>query len=457
MGLKPKDKITLQITGTASDGRGVGKVDNFVVFVQDACEGDLVEATVFTVHKTYATAGVEKVIEPSPFRQTSFCGVATQCGGCPLSHVQYEKQLSIKKQVVTDALSRIGGFDLQDAAVSDTVGMKTPFCYRNKMVFPIGTKENRVCGGFYAPRSHDIVPLSACGVGEQAATQIMQCVVRWMNEKEIAPYNEKTGQGSVRRVFVRTGYHSKELMVVISSNTKKIKDLESLVASLCKTNLVGYSLKSIVLNVNSKKNNLVLGDENITLWGSSVIYDTLMGLTFSISPHSFYQVNPVQTQTLYQTAIDLAGLTKEQTVLDIYCGIGTISLCAAQYAKQVVGVEIVESAIQDAEENARRNNVTNASFYCGAAENIVPKLIENGTRPDVVILDPPRKGSDEKTLSAILSVAPERIVYVSCNPSTLARDTKFLANGGYRISKVVPVDMFPHTVHVECCVLLCRT
>ncbi len=448
--MKPGELIEFHITGTASDGRGIGKQDNFVVFVHNAVQEDVVLAKIYTVHKTYATAGVERIITPSPFRQESFCGASSNCGGCPLSHIQYAKQLKIKQQTVTDALVRIGGFDLEHVEVAETQGMEKPFCYRNKMVFPVGMHNGRVVGGFYAPKSHDIVPLTACCVGEEVASQILNCVVAWMNDKNIAPYDEKRKQGTLRRVFVRTGYATKELMVVLSSFVARVPHLEELKQALLQMDFGEYHLKSIILNVNEKGNNLVLGEKNITLWGENVIYDTLMGLTFSISLHSFFQINPIQTQVLYQTAIELAQLDDSKTVLDVYCGIGTISLFAAKHAKQVIGVEIVESAILNARENAMQNHVTNATFYCGAAEQLVPKLIADGNQPDVVILDPPRKGSDEKTLSAILEAKPERIVYVSCNPATLARDLRVLAEDGYQLKKVDPVDMSPHTSQVEC-------
>ena len=451
--LKPGDTIKLNILNTAPDGRGIGKIDHFVIFVIGACEGDLVLAKILTVHKTYATAAAVQVLAPSPFRQESFCRASSACGGCPLSHIQYEKQLAIKKQTVTDALARIGGFDLQTVEISDALGMDRPFCYRNKMVFPVGQAGGKAVGGFYAPKSHDIVPLDSCLAGEEAAMQALSCVVQFLNDECIAPFHEAKKCGTVRRVFVRTGFHTKALMVVISSFTERIRHLDRLVSALRETEFAGYCLKSVVLNVNQKINNLVLGDKNITLWGSDTIEDELMGLIFSISPHSFFQVNPVQTQVLYQTAMSLAELDGTKTVLDVYCGIGTISLCAAKLAKRVIGVEIVKEAVLDAGVNAERNNIKNAEFYCGAAEQVVPDLIGRDIRPDVVFLDPPRKGSDEKTLSAILSARPERIVYVSCNPATLARDARYLADGGYRLTRAVPVDMFPHTAHVECVAL----
>jgi len=454
--LKSGGIVKFDIVGTASDGRGIARHNDFVVFVHGALEGDVVFAKIYTVHKTYATAGVTRIVTPSPFRQESFCKASSDCGGCPLSHMQYGKQLKMKQQTVTDALVRIGGFDLENVEIAETQGMEHPFGYRNKMVFPVGHKDGKVVGGFYAPKSHHIIPLTTCCVGEEVCSQILNCVVRWMNDKNIAPYDEKKKQGTLRRVFIRTGYVTKELMVVLSSYTEQIPYLEELKHALLQMDFGEYQLKSIILNVNEKGNNLVLGEKNITLWGEDVIYDKLMGLTFSISPHSFFQINPIQTQVLYQTAIQLAQLDPAQTVLDVYCGIGTISLFAAKHAKQVIGVEIVESAILNARENAAQNHVTNATFYCGAAEQIVPKLIADGNRPDVVILDPPRKGSDEKTLSAITEAKPQRIVYVSCNPATLARDLRILAEDGYQLKKVVPVDMFPHTSHVETVVLLQR-
>ena len=454
--MRPCKIIEIEITNMASDGRGIGKHDGKVVFVHGACKGEIVKAQIYTEHKTYLTAGVLEILKESDMRQESFCDCSENCGGCPLSHIKYEEQLKIKKQTVIDALTRIGGLDLSDVSVSDTYGMEKPFRFRNKMVFPVGFSGGKTVGGFYAPKSHKVVPLSDCLSGEKASSIAMLCVTKFMNEEKLMPYDEKTGKGTVRRVFTRTGYNTRELMVVISSFSEKIKNKDKLIESLKNTDFDSYELKSIVLNVNKKKNNLVLGDKNITFWGNDEIKDTLMGLEFSISPHSFYQVNPIQTEVLYGKALEFAELDETKTVLDIYCGIGTISLCAAKKASKVIGVEIVDKAIEDAKRNAKVNKMENAEFYCGAAEDVVPKLIAEGKKPDIVILDPPRKGSDEKTLSAILAASPERIVYVSCNPATLARDAKFLTEGGYKLTKVAPVDMFPNSEHVECCVLLCR-
>ncbi len=454
--MKPKDLLKLDITGTAQDGRGVARADGLVVFVSGTLEGETVMATVYTVHKTYATAGTVEILTPSPYRGEPFCPVQNKCGGCPMAHITYEKQLAIKKQTVSDAFTRLGKFELTDFCIHDTCGMANPYAYRNKMVFPVGTVNGEAVGGFYAPRSHSIIPLSHCASGEKAASAALACVTEFMQEAHVSAYDEKTKKGILRRVFVRTGYHTKELMIVICAAKEQIPGEETLIKKLLDTDYAGYTLKSIVLNINKKPNNLVLGEKNRTLWGSDTICDKLMGLSFTISPHSFFQVNPVQTEVLYQKALDLADIGEKDTVLDIYCGIGTISLCAAKRAKKVIGVEIVEKAIEDAKENAVRNGVDNAEFYCGAAEDVVPELMDKNNRPDVVIIDPPRKGSDEKTLSAILSAQPRAIVYVSCNPATLARDARFLADGGYTLCEVTPVDMFPHTEHVETCVLLSK-
>lgn len=448
--MKKNDIIKLNIEKTDSSGRGIGYIDGKICFVQGTLEGETVEAEIYTVHKSYITAGATNIITKSPFRQDNYCSTAQMCGGCPLSHIEYKKQLEIKRQHVIDTLSRIGKIENAETIVSETTGMEVPEKYRNKMVFPVGMKDGHAIGGFYAPRSHEVVKLNSCCVGEDCATAVLKCVLRFMNEYNVPAYDEKTHKGYIRRVFVRTGYHSRQLMVVISTYNEKIKNLDKLKSMLKNTNFGAYNLKSIILNVNSAKNNLVLGNKNITLWGEDSICDSILGLQFNISPHSFFQVNPVQTEKLYQKALELAEIDKNKTVLDIYCGIGTISLCAAKYAKKVVGVEIVDAAISDAKQNAKVNNLDNTEFYCGAAEDIVPKLIEKGERPDVVIIDPPRKGSDEKTLSAILTAAPKVVVYVSCNPATLARDANFLRDGGYKMTIATPVDMFPNTEHIEC-------
>lgn len=436
----------------SSDGNGIAKIDNYTVFVPDTVVGDVAKIQILKTKTGYGYAKVKEVLISSEERIEPFCKTSKLCGGCSFCHVKYPAQLDYKKEFVQDAITRIGGF--KNFEVSEIIGMDEPERYRNKMVFPFGKdKSGRVQYGFFRERSHDVIPVDDCLLGDEINIKILDVVKKHMEKYNIPAYDEVMHSGEVRRVFIRKSYHHDEIMVVISSNNRKIKEFEVLIENL---KALDRRIVSIILNVNTKKNNLVLGNENITLYGKSTISDMLCGFKYEISPHSFFQVNPVQTEKLYKTAIDFANISKEDVVLDVYCGIGTISLYAAKYAKKVIGVEIVPQAIENAKKNAEVNGVKNADFYASDAADAVPELIENGLRPDVVILDPPRKGSDEETLSAIASAKPERIVYVSCNPSTLARDMKFLAKIGYNPDKAVAVDMFPHTSHVECCVLLCQ-
>lgn len=377
------------------------------------------------------------------------CQHYEKCGGCSMAHLKYEAQLKIKKNFVDNALQRIGGF--KDFKTDEICGMNNPERYRNKMVFPFGKNENGICYGFYRERSHDIISLSDCVLGDICNFDILETIKIHMNKYNILPYDEINHIGFLRRVFIRKSYHTQEIMVVLSANGKNVPHQKELIEELCKTN---ENISGIILNVNTKKNNLVLGEENILLWGKKIINDFVCGLEYDISPNSFFQVNPVQTEVLYQKALEFAEIEKDDEVMDIYSGIGTISLAAAKHSKHVTGIEIVVQAVENAKKNAFRNNIENANFYAGEAENIVPELIKKGIKPNVVILDPPRKGSDEKTLLAIAKSEPKRIVYISCNPATLARDMKFLCTLGYCPQKASAVDMFPYTSHVETVVLL---
>ena len=358
--------------------------------------------------------------------------------------VNYDAQLEFKKTTVYDALLRIGGIDTD----VNIIGMDEPFRYRNKMIFPIDKNGD---WGFYRQRSHDVIPLSDCLLGDSICRDIMNTISEFIKKHHIPVYDEELHKGIIRRVFIRNS--ACEFMVVVSANADSLPHQNELIEIL---RAVSPNISGIILNINKKRTNLVLGDKNITLWGKDNLSATLCGLEYEISPHSFFQVNPTQTEKLYKTAIDFAGISSGDTVMDIYCGIGTISLTAAKSAKSVIGIEIVPQAIENAKKNAKENDILNAKFYCSAAEDIVPQLIKNGKKPNIVILDPPRKGSDEKTLSAITSAKPERIVYVSCNPATLARDVKFLRENGYCTKKVTAVDMFPHTTHVETVALLSK-
>lgn len=351
--------------------------------------------------------------------------------------INYDAQLEFKRNIVKDALLRLGKIHIEP----DIIGADSPERYRNKMVFPFAPNGD---WGFYRQRSHDVIPLNDCLLGDSLNTQIMNTISNHIKTHNISVYDEIVHKGIMRRAFIRTT--DSEIMVVISVNADSIPKADELIE-----NITGISPKisSIILNINKKRTNLVLGDKNVTLWGKDVLSATLCGLSYEVSPHSFFQVNPRQTEKLYNKAIELADIGETDTVLDIYCGIGTISLTAAKKARAVIGVEIVPEAIEDAKKNAKRNGINTAEFYCSAAEDIVPQLLKDDVSPDIVILDPPRKGSDEKTLSAIVSAKPKRIVYVSCNPATLARDAQFLTENGYSAEKVTAVDMFPHTVHVE--------
>lgn len=437
----------LKIESVSSEGHGVAHIGGFTVFVPQTAEGDTVRAVITSVQKRFARARLTEITEASPDRCDADCVNYKQCGGCQLRHIRYYKQLEIKKQAVESAMQRIGGFG--GFKVMEVIGADNISRYRNKMMFPVGQAEGQSICGFYAPKSHDIIPLGDCALGDAINAQIIDAVLAYMNENNIKPYDEKTRCGIIRRIFTRKSFSTGEIMAVICANTKSLPKREKLIARLRN---ISDRISSIILNVNTGW--LSLGNENVTLWGKSMICDTLCDIEFEISPNSFFQVNPEQTEKLYRKAIDFAQLDRNTQVMDIYCGIGTISLCAARTSKSVIGVEIVEQAIKDAKENAKRNGIKNAEFYADSAENIVPRLIAEGRQADVVILDPPRKGSDEKTLTAIIKSGAKRVVYVSCNPATLARDASFLAQNGYRITRSAVFDLFPHTCHVETVVLM---
>ena len=410
-----------------------------------AVPGDEVELLVLKTNKNYGYAKIINIITPSELRVTPPCEHFAKCGGCQLMTIDYDAQLDFKRNIVRDALLRLGKIDSNP----DIIASEKPIRYRNKMVFPFAPDGS---WGFYRQRSHDVIPLSDCLLGDELVTRIMDTISNHIKKHNISVYDEASHKGIMRRAFLRTT--DTEIMVVISANSDSIPKCAELIESIT---AISPKISSIILNINKKRTNLVLGDKNVTLWGKDVLSATLCGLAYEISPHSFFQVNPQQTEKLYGKAIEFADITKDDTVLDIYCGIGTISLTAAKSAKSVIGVEIVPEAIENAKENANRNGIDNAEFYCSAAEDIVPQLIADNISPDIVILDPPRKGSDEKTLSAIVSAKPKRIVYVSCNPATLARDAMFLEQNGYTTKSVTAVDMFSHTVHVESVALFVQT
>lgn len=439
-------EYVLNIESQGSEGEGIARIDGYTLFISGGITGDTVRVRVTKLNKSYGFATLLEVISPSPDRVEPTCPAFSLCGGCQLMHMSYDAQCRFKQQRIKDALLRIGGIDCE----VDFVPAKNPFRYRNKMVFPFSQK----CEwGFYRGGSHEVIPLKDCPLGDSLNTDILNCVRDFFKSENIPAYDEQTHTGVLRRVFTRVSAENSGVMVVISVNADSVPHRERLVHSLRN---ISPRIVSIILNINKKRTNLVLGDKNVTLWGCDTLSDTLLSLKYDISPHSFFQINHAQTERLYRKVLEFAELDDTKTVFDLYCGIGTISLSAARYAKKVVGVEIVPDAIANAKENAKKNGINNAEFYCAAAEDIAPELISRGILPDTVILDPPRKGSDEKTLSAILTAKPGRIVYVSCNPATLARDAKFLQEGGYKTEKSVGFDLFPQTAHVETVVLLQR-
>lgn len=426
------------------DAQGVCRHEGMAVFVPGLLPGERALVRIVKPEKRYAFGRVEKLLEKSPSRAEPFCPIYKRCGGCVCQHMTYEASLAFKRQQVQDLLRRVGGLSIE---VPPVWGMAHPFGYRNKGAYPVVQTDGAPACGFFAPRSHDLVPLpeNGCAIQGEASAKATQAVLNWMRENSVPAYDEQTGRGLVRHIMTRSTT-SGELMVVVVVTRADIPKASRLI-ELLRAAVPG--LCSVCLSVNSRRTNVILGTDIRVLWGKAAMGDTLCGLRFSVSPLSFFQVNPQQTERLYGLALEYAGLTGAETVVDAYCGAGTISLLLAQKAKKVIGIEIVPEAIQNANENAARNGIANAEFHVGATEELLPKLVENGLRPDVIVLDPPRKGCDPAVLQAIIAAAPKRVVYVSCGAPTLARDAKLLAEGGYAAEKVQCVDMFCWTGAVE--------
>lgn len=450
MEFRKNDLVTLEIEDCGIDGEGIGKADGFTVFVKDAVIGDTVTAKIIKAKKNYGYGRLMEVLKPSPYRVEPKCEFARQCGGCQLQALSYDQQLVFKTNKVKGHLERIGGFT--DIPMEPIIGMDELFHYRNKAQFPVGrNKEGKIVTGFYAGRTHNIIENRDCALGVAENKEVLDRVIAHMEKYGIEPYNEATGKGLVRHVLIRYGYFTKEVMVCLILNGNKIPKEEQLVKSLCEI----PGMTSITINVNKKHSNVILGEEIRLLWGQEYITDRIGDISYQISPLSFYQVNPMQTQKLYAKALEYADLHGQETVWDLYCGIGTISLFLAQKAKFVRGVEIVPAAIENAKENAKLNGLENTEFFVGKAEEVLPREYKkNGVYADVIVVDPPRKGCDETLLETMVEMNPERIVYVSCDSATLARDLKYLCERGYELRKVCPVDQFGMTVHVETVVLL---
>lgn len=502
---KKNDIVTVMIEDIGNDGEGIGKAAGYTLFVKDAVIGDLVEARITKCKKNYGYGRVEKVLRPSPFRVEPKCMFHRQCGGCQIQAMLYDRQLIYKQDKVKNNLLRLGGFIQEevDGVMEPIIGMEEPWHYRNKAQYPVGyDKAGGLVAGFYAGRTHDIIANTDCALGAPENKQILEAVLSYMRENNVTAYREAEGTGLVRHILIRTGFASGEIMVCLVVNGKKLPAEDKLIERLREIRLNGREeeseprasgsavrqaekfvpdsaagsagamesgkrklckkITSICISANTEKTNVIMGKEIRVIWGGGKIHDTLGGITFSISPLSFYQVNPVQTEKLYRLALDYAGLTGRETVWDLYCGIGTISLFMAKRAKQVYGVEVIPEAVEDAGENARENQIDNVEFYVGKAEEVLPAFYKGaGTeeqmlRPDVIVVDPPRKGCDEKCLETMIAMGPGRIVYVSCDSATLARDLRTLCDGGYVLKRVRAVDQFCHSVHTECVCQLIR-
>lgn len=446
------DKLTVRIESLGNDGEGIGKAEGYTLFIKDALPGDLAEVKLMKAKKQYGYARLIRILEPSPYRTSPRCALHQKCGGCQLQALSYEKQLEYKEAKVRGHLTRIGGFE--NPPVLPILGMEEPFHYRNKAQFPFGKdKEGKTVTGFYASRTHSIIPNTDCALGAEENQAILQLILDFMEERGIAPYEEKTGKGLLRHALIRKAFATGELMVCLVINGRSFPGVEELADRLFELE----GMTSLTLNVNMENTNVIMGKEVLPVRGKNYITDEIDGIRYRISPLSFYQVNPWQTVKLYRTALAYAELTGQETVWDLYCGIGTISLFLAQKARKVCGVELIPDAIRDAKENAALNGISNVEFYVGKAEEVLPeKYGSEGISADVIVVDPPRKGCDAACLATMLQIAPKRIVYVSCDSATLARDLKLLCAGGYRLEKVQPVDMFAQTAGVESVARLSR-
>ena len=463
MGFNKNDTVRLIITDIGTNGEGIGRVDGYTLFIKDAIIGDEVEAKIIKAKKNYGYARLMNIITPSKDRIEPVCPVARQCGGCQIQEMDYQAQLRFKQELVKNNIERIG--HISDYQMMPVIGMDEPFNYRNKAQYPVGMdKDGNIVMGFFAGRTHHIIDNTDCALGAKINSRILGIIKEYMQDNKIKPYDEEKHAGTVRHILIRNGYHTDQIMVCLVINAESIKNSDDLVKRLKDID----GMTSIMININRNKTNVILGDTCKTLWGKSYIEDYICDIRYQISPLSFYQVNPKQTEKLYSKALEYAGLTGNETVWDLYCGIGTISLFMAAKARKVYGVEIVPQAIEDAKNNARLNNIDNAEFFVGKAEEVVPAFYEElsrkaangdeeakrGIHPDVVVVDPPRKGCEETLLETVVKMSPKRMVYVSCDSATLARDLKFMEEHGYKVEKVQAVDQFGNTVHVETVVKL---
>lgn len=449
--MKKNDIVRIGITGMTADGNGVGRAEGMAVFIPSAAVGDVIMCRIVKVLKSYAFGIIDEIVESSPDRIEPDCPVYAKCGGCCFRHISYEAEKKIKENVVRDAFLRLGGFSPESFDLLPFEGYEDPVGCRNKAMYPVGEKDGRTVCGFYAARSHRIVPYTECLLQPKIFSDIVREVIKYAGEKKIPAYNEGSHKGILRHIYLRKGYHSGEIMLCLVV-TKKVK-LDGFEERFTK---LFPEIKSVYLNINADKTNVILGRKNVLVYGSETISDTMCGNKITLSPHSFYQVNTDQAERLYGFAKELAVGGGNGLLLDLYCGAGTIGLSMADRFDRLIGVEVIPQAVENAAENAEKSGVKNAEFICGDAGTISEKLSSDGVRPDVIVVDPPRKGCDEKTLSSCVRMSPERIVMISCNPATAARDCAYLTDNGYRLVSVRGVDMFPRTGHVETVVLMSK-
>ena len=451
MELKKGAEHIVDIIDNGIDGEGIAKIDNFTIFVPQTVKGEKVRILILKVNKSYAFAKAIEILEKASQRVTEDCETYKRCGGCSLRFLDYEATLDIKEDTVKNCLRKSLG---REPKVNKTIGMGNPYNYRNKLQYPLGLDKNgNLAMGVYAKRSHEIIPVQKCLIQNELSEQIAKDTFEFIKQNNISVYNEQELTGTMRHIVIRLGVITGEIMLILVVNDKNFKKEAEFTEYITKK----YpQIKTIIINHNSKNTNVILGQENETIYGPGCIYDILGDYKFKISPLSFYQTNPTQTEVLYEKGLEYAGLTGEETILDLYCGIGTIGIFASKKAKKVYGIEIIENAIKDAKENAKLNGIENAEFYCGDVEEVLPQIIaQNDLKPETVFVDPPRKGLDNKTIETLLDLKPSKIVYISCNPATFARDVTVLESA-YDIVEVTPVDMFPFTSAVECVALLVK-
>lgn len=445
MSIEKNKEYIVNIIDNGMEGEGIAKIDDFVIFVPGAIKGEKIKILIVKVLKSHAYGKILEILEKSEYREEEDCSTYKRCGGCNLRHIEYEETLNIKQKNVQNLVNKT--FNEKNIKVEKTIGMGNPYNYRNKAQYPVGLdKTGEPVIGVFAQRTHEIIPMQKCLIQNAVSEKIAFAIYKFIKEKDIPVYNETNGEGLLRHIVIKVGLRTHEIMCILVINGKKMPYETELTEMLVKE----YDVKTVVKNINTKNTNVILGYENIVLHGDGYIYDILGDYTFKISPMSFYQVNPVQAEVLYNTAIEMADLSKEDILFDLYCGIGTIGIFASKYVKKVYGIEIVKQAIEDAKENAKLNNIKNIEFYAGDVEKVFSDLMKNKqVYPDVIVVDPPRKGLDENTINNILSVEPKKVIYISCNPATMVRDMKILSEK-YEIGNIQPVDMFPFTSHVEC-------